>query len=81
MAMRIGIASDLEERKWELEKEFKNTRNWRSTPSFPGKKEARDWLKSKSEELKCKCVDDGKKPRRPNDKWFGFSFEHDGAFR
>ena len=41
MAMRIGIASDLEERKWELEKEFKNTRNWRSTKPFTSKKDAK----------------------------------------
>ena len=81
MAIRIGIASDLEERKWELEKEFKNTRNWRATNPFPNKKEAKDWLKKKVEELKCKTVDDGKNPRRQQDSWYGFSFEHDGSFR
>ena len=40
MAIRIGITSDLENRKWELEREFKNPRNWKWTKPFPGKKEA-----------------------------------------
>ena len=81
MAKRLGIASDLEERKWELEKEFKNTRNWKATNPFGTRKEAKDWLTKKSEEISCKTVADGKAPRRQKDPWFGFIFEHDGPIK
>ncbi len=81
MAVRIGICGDLEETKWELEKQFNNTRNWRSTPGFASKKEALDWQKSKSEELNCKTVKERKAPRNPRGFWFGFYFEHDGPRR
>ena len=78
MASRIGITGDLEESKFELEKQFKNTRNWRSTPSFTTKKDAQQWEKQKSDELKCKVVKSGKSPKNPKLGWFGFFFEHDG---
>ena len=80
MATRIGIAADLEERKWELEKEFRETRNWKMTKAFASKKLAKDWLKNKALETKLKTVADGKPPPRPNDKWYGFSFDHSGPF-
>lgn len=78
MAKRIGIASDLEVRKWELEQEFKNTRDWRSTSAFEDRTEAEQWAIKKCEELNCKQVKPGKKPKNPKAKWFGFLFEHDG---
>lgn len=81
MATRIGIASDIEERKWELERQFRETRNWRITKPFKSKKEAKEWLKRRSEELKVKTVDDGKNPQRQKDPWYGFAFDHDGAFK
>lgn len=78
MATRLGIASDLEVRKWELEQEFKNTRGWRSTSAFDNKKEAENWAEAKSLELKCKLVAAGKQSKRKPVKWYGFIFEHDG---
>lgn len=78
MAKRIGIACDLEVRKWELEQEFKNTRNWRSTEAFDSKKEAQEWEKEMSAKLNCKTVEPGKMSKKFNAKWYGFVFEHDG---
>ena len=80
MAIRIGIAMDLEVRKWELEKQFKNTRGWRSTPAMASKKEALIWQESKMKELKCKSVEVGKLINRRGvlNRWYGFLFEHDG---
>lgn len=78
MAVRLGIATDLEVRKWELEQQFKNTRGWRSTTAFETKKEAEVWAESKSIELKCKLVPAGKQGKRKPIKWYGFIFEHDG---
>ena len=80
MAIRIGIAMDLEVRKWELEKKFKNTRAWRATSPFPNKKEAQDWQEKKAKELGCKSVEAGEVIQRRglNNRWYGFIFEHDG---
>ena len=71
---------ELEVRKWELEKQFKNTRGWRSTPPFPNKKEALNWQEEKMKELSCKSVEPGEVSQRRglNNRWYGFVFEHDG---
>ena len=80
MAKRLGIACDLEIRKFELEQEYKNTRGWRSTPPFPTRQEAEQWLESKAAELSCKIVaiskTSSKNPKTSS--WYGFLFEHDG---
>lgn len=78
MAFRIGITTDLEVAKWQLEQKFKNTRNWKSTPSFEDQKTANDWMTDKSVELKCKTVSPIKGPKTNKIRWFGFLFEHDG---
>lgn len=78
MAERIGISPDFETRKWQLEQEFKNARNWKVTEEFAGKKEAQDWEKKKAEELKCKTVKQDLNTKRIRAKWQGFYFEHDG---
>ena len=79
MAIRVGIAMDLEVRQWELTQEFRNTRGWRSTSAFTNKKEALAWQEKKMQELSCKAVDPGQQLKRPGvSKWFGFVFEHDG---
>ena len=78
MASRLGITTDLEVAKWELSQQFKNTRNWRSTPPFEDQKTALEWVNKKSEELKCKTVGAIKGPKTNKIRWFGFVFEHDG---
>jgi hypothetical protein len=78
VAMRVGIACDLEVRQWEIEQEFKNTRNWQMTKPFETKILAQEWLKEKSTAKKWKTVADGKNPKRPREPWYGFAFEHDG---
>ena len=78
MAQRLGIACDLEIRKWELEQEYKNTRGWRSTPPFSSRKEAEEWAENKAKELNCKLVKPGKTLKGKKVQWFGFLFEHDG---
>lgn len=78
MAVRIGITPDLETRKWELEQEYKNTRNWRFTNPFPSKKEASEWEKTKAEELGCKTVKADHRTQNIRPIWVGFCFDHDG---
>lgn len=78
MAQRLGIACDLEVRKWELEQEYKNTRGWRSTAPFVNRKDAEDWVENKAKELNCKVVKPGKPAKGKKVQWFGFLFEHDG---
>lgn len=78
MAQRIGIACDLEIRKWELEQEFRNTRGWRSTTPFSSKQDAEAWAIKKMAELKCKEVQQGKTIKGKKVQWYGFLFEHDG---
>lgn len=78
MAARIGITADFETRKWELEREFKNTRNWKLTEPLEGKKAAQAWAKQKSEELGVKMVKPHTETKLIRPTWYGFYFEHDG---
>lgn len=78
MANRIGITTDFETRKWELERDFKNTRNWKHTQPFADKKEAQDWEKAKAAELSCKTVPQDTRTKNIRPVWVGFYFEHDG---
>lgn len=77
MALRLGISDDLEVTKWELEQQFKNTREWKSTTAFENRAEAEEWVEQKCKEFKCKSVKP-KKPKKHSRGWYGFSFEHDG---
>ncbi len=80
MAQRIGIAVDLEVRKWELEQEYKNTRNWKWTAPFENIDDAVKWEKETSLEKKVKTVPHQKLPKTSphKQKWCGFIFDHDG---
>ena len=78
MAARIGITADIETRKSELDREFKNTRNWKVTEAFSGKKEAQEWEKKKASELQVKTVAQQKPSKLVRQVWQGFYFEHDG---
>ncbi|MFW7378914.1 MAG: hypothetical protein ACOH5I_08920 [Oligoflexus sp.] len=83
MAARIGITPDMETSKWELERGFKNTRNWKVTPPFASKKEAQEWEKKKAEELRVKTVVATKSidMKLIRAEWRGFFFEHDGPIK
>ncbi len=78
MAGRVGITPDFETSKWEIEREFKNPRNWKLTHPFPTKKEAQDWEKRKMEELGVKNVKQDISTNLIRVEWRGFYFEHDG---
>ena len=78
MAARVGITPDFETRKWELEREFKNTRNWKVTETLEGKKAAQEWEKKKSAELNVKTVKQHTSTKLIRPVWKGFYFEHDG---
>lgn len=78
MAFRVGITTDLEVAKWELEQQFKNTRSWQATDPFPDQKTAQEWEKKKAAELGCKTVRAIKTPPRRKVHWYGILFEHDG---
>ncbi len=78
MAARIGITPDFETSKWQLEREFKNVRNWKLTEVFQQKKDAQEWEKRKMEELKVKNVTQDINTSLIRVKWRGFYFEHDG---
>ena len=78
MAFRIGITTDMEVAKWEIERQFKGTKGWKATRPFKTQKEAKDWESRKSEELKCKTVKSIKGPKSRKILWYGFFFEHDG---
>ena len=78
MAARIGVTPDLETSKWEVEKAFKNPRNWKVTPPFKGRKDALAWEKAKIEEMKLKTVKQNIDTSRIRVEWRGFYFEHDG---
>lgn len=83
MAARIGITPDLETSKWEIERNFRNARNWKVTNTFATKKEAQDWEKKKMDEMKVKNVQISKSINisliRPD--WRGYYFEHDGPIK
>jgi len=78
MAKRVGHTSDLEVARFEINQNFKNSRNWQSTKEFLTRKEAQNWEKDAASEFKCKTVllKTSKKAQRM--RWFGFVFEHDG---
>lgn len=78
MAARIGITPDFETSKWEIEREYKNPRNWKVTQSFATKKEAQEWEKKKIEELGVKTVKQNINTTLIRIEWRGFYFEHDG---
>ena len=78
MAARIGITCDFEKRKSELEREWKNPRNWKLTDPMASKKEAKQWEKKKADELGVKTVEPDTDQRLIRPKWQGFYFEHDG---
>ena len=78
MAAIIGITPDFETSKWNLEREFKNVRNWKVTEPFKSKKEAQSWEKQKAEELKLKTVKQHINTSLIRVEWRGFLFEHDG---
>lgn len=78
MAARIGITPDIETSKWQLEKAFKNTRNWQVTPPFKSKKEARSWENDTADKKQVKTVKSEVDTKRVRVEWRGFYFEHDG---
>lgn len=78
MAARVGITSDFETRKWELEREYKNTRNWKVTEPMDSKKAAQEWEKNKVTELGVKTVKQHTDTKLIRPVWQGFYFEHDG---
>lgn len=78
MAVRIGITTDLEVAKWELERKYKNTRGWKATNPFDNEKLALSWQETKQKELACKNVEAIKGPKVQRIRWYGFLFEHDG---
>ena len=78
MAERLGITPDFETTRWELERQFKNVRNWKVTEPMKGKKDAQDWEKKKAEELGVKSVKTNVDTKRIRPVWVGFMFEHDG---
>lgn len=78
MAHRAGITTNLEETKFQLEQQFKNTRNWKSTDAFPTKKDAEEWERKVCSELNCKGLGPCSKQSGGKKPWYGFVFEHDG---
>jgi hypothetical protein len=78
MAKRLGYTTDLNGTKSVLELKFKNTRNWQSTAPFATKDDAAAWEKRAMAEMKCKGDGAQGKPKRPDEKWIGYVFEHDG---
>lgn len=78
MAAIIGITPDIETTKWNLEREFRNARNWKVTAPFANRKEAVAWEKNKAEELQVKTVKQNLDTKRTRVEWRGFLFEHDG---
>lgn len=78
MAGIIGVTPDIETTKWNLDREFRNTRNWKVTKPFKSKKEALDWEIQKAEEMKVKTVKQKIDTKRIRVEWRGFYFEHDG---
>jgi hypothetical protein len=78
MAAIIGVTPDIETSKWNLEREFRNARNWKVTAPFKSKKEANEWEKKKADELQVKTVKQKIDTTRIRVEWRGFYFEHDG---
>lgn len=78
MAAAIGITPDIETTKWNLEREYRNARNWKLTDPFKSKKEAQNWEKQKAEELQVKTVKQSLNTSLIRVEWRGFLFEHDG---
>ncbi|NRA66537.1 MAG: hypothetical protein HRU19_18760 [Pseudobacteriovorax sp.] len=78
MAARLGVTPDIETSKWQVERAFKNTRNWKVTKPFASKKDANSWLTEKKEEMKLEIVKQKIDTSRIRVEWRGFYFEHDG---
>ena len=78
MAAIIGVTPDIETTKWNLEREFRNPRNWKVTAPFRGRKEALEWERQKAEEMQLKTVKQNLDVKRIRVEWRGFYFEHDG---
>lgn len=81
MAARLGITPDIETTQWEIERLFKNPRNWKITKPFSSKKEAKQWEVQKAEEMKLETVKQNIDLKRIRVEWRGFYFEHDGPKR
>ncbi|MBQ49385.1 MAG: hypothetical protein CMP10_18550 [Zetaproteobacteria bacterium] len=81
MAARIGITPDIEAEKWQIEHDFHNTRNWKVTPEFSNKKDAKSWEVKTAAEKNVKTVKSNLDTKRIRIKWVGFYFEHDGPKR
>lgn len=78
MAGRVGITPDFETSKWQIEREFKNPRNWKVTEAFANKKDAQEWEKKKVVELGVKSVKHELSTKLIRIEWRGYFFEHDG---
>ena len=78
MAGIIGVTPDIETTKWNLDREFRNARNWKVTKPFNSRKEALEWEIKKAEELQVKTVKQKIDTKRIRAEWRGFYFEHDG---
>ena len=78
MPCRVGMTTDLDRRKAEHERKYKNARDWSVLHEDLDRASAEALEAEEAKERGCDSHGGGDDPDDPNKKWLVYYFRHDG---
>lgn len=76
MACRVGITTNLAERKAEWERRHPTLHNWHVLKVFGSREQAQAFEKQAAERENCACGEGGREPDSPGAAWCVYYFEY-----